>query len=67
MEYIIGKRLRTNFLDQTGHAVDGYRVYYEMRDGMVDYVEIEKSQYDAENVRAMIEAEIEEHVALMGG
>jgi len=67
MEYKIGKRQRTNFLDETGHAVDGYRVYYTMPDGTVDYIEIEKSQYSAENVKAMIEAEIEEHVALMGG
>jgi len=67
MEYTIGKRLRTNFLDLTGHAVDGYRVYYTMTDGTVDYIEIEKSQYSAKNARAMIEAEIEEHVKLLEG
>jgi len=67
MNYTIGKRVRTNFLDDTGHAVDGYRVYYTMADGMVDYVEIEKNQYTADNVRAAIEAEIEEHVKLLGG
>lgn len=67
MIYTIGKRQRTNFLDETGHAVDGYRVYYTMEDGTVDYIEIEKSQYSAENVRAAIEAEIEEHVKLLEG
>ncbi len=67
MDYTIGKRERTNFLDVTGHAVDGYRVYYTMSDGTVDYVEIEKGQYSADNVRAAIEAEIEEHVKLLGG
>lgn len=67
MEYTIGKRQRTNFLDDTGHAVDGYRIHYKMGDGTVDYVEIEKGQYTAENVRAAIEAEIEEHVKLLEG
>lgn len=67
MEYKIGKRQRTNFLDETGHAVDGYRVFYRMADGTVDYIEIEKAQYMAENVRAMIEEEIKEHVALLEG
>jgi len=67
MDYTIGKRQRTNFLDVTGHAVDGYRVYYTMSDGTVDYVEVEKSQYTADNVRAAIEAEIEEHEKLLAG
>ena len=65
MEYTIGKRLRTTFLDVTGHATDGYRIWYTMADGTVDYVEVEKAQYTAENVRAAIEAEIEEHVKLL--
>lgn len=65
MDYKIGKRQRTNFLDETGHATDGYRIYYTMADGTVDYVEVEKGQYNAENVKAMIEAEIEEHVKLL--
>jgi len=38
-----------------------------MEDGTVDYVEVEKGQYSAENVRAAIEAEIEEHVKLLEG
>lgn len=67
MSYTIGKRVRTDFLDDTGHAVDGYRIFYKMEDGTVDYVEIEKGQYTAENVRAAIEAEIEEHVKLLEG
>lgn len=67
MEYTIGKRQRTSFLDETGHATDGYRIYYTMDDGTVDYVEIEKGQYKAKNVRAAIESEIEEHVLLIGG
>lgn len=67
MDYTIGKRQRTTFLDVTGHAVDGYRVYYTMADGTVDYVEVEKNQYTADNVRAAIEAEIEEHVKLVTG
>jgi hypothetical protein len=65
MEYKIGKRVRTNFLDETGVAVDGYRVYYTMVDGMVDYVEIEKNQYSADAVKAAIEEEIGEHEQLM--
>lgn len=64
MEYTLGKRDRTSFLDQRGHAVDGYRQWYSMSDGNVDYVEIEKSQYSAEKVKAMIEAEIAEHTKL---
>lgn len=67
MEYTIGKVQRTSFLDDTGHATDGYRVWYKMSNGMTDYVEIEKGQYNAENVKATIEAEIAEHLALMGG
>lgn len=67
MSYKIGKVQRTTFIDETGHAVDGYRVYYMMDNGMTDYVEIEKSQYNADNVKALIEAEIEEHTALLEG
>lgn len=65
MEYVIGKRERTNFLDNRGRAADGYRVWYTMTDGTVDYIEIEKAQYNAENVKAMIEAEIAVHKELM--
>lgn len=64
MEYKIGKRVRTNFLDETGVAVPGYRIYYTMSDGTVDYVEVEKNQFSAEAVKAMIEAEIVEHEKL---
>ena len=65
MEYTIGKRERTNFLDERDRAVDGYRVWYTMTDGTVDYIEIEKGQYNAANVKAMIEAEIAIHEELM--
>jgi len=64
MEYTIGKRRRTNFLDETGVAVDGYRVYYTMSDGTTDYVEIEKNQFSAEAVKALIEEEITVHEEL---
>ena len=65
MEYKIGKRERTSFLDERGRAVDGYRVWYTMADGTPDYVEVEKSQYNAETVKAMIEDEIAVHEELM--
>lgn len=65
MDYTIGKIERTSFLDDRGRAVDGYRVWYRMENGMVDYVEVEKSQYNSETVKAMIEAEIAEHELLM--
>jgi len=66
MDYTIGKRQRTTFIDETGHAVDGYRVFYTMGDGTVDYVEVEKNRYSAENVKAAIEADIETHLAIIG-
>lgn len=66
MNYAIGKRERTNFLDQRGVAVDGYRIFYTMADGATDYVEIEKNQFSAEAVKAAIEAEIAVHEELMG-
>jgi len=65
MDYKIGKRERTNFLDQRGVAVDGYRVYYMMEDGTVDYVEVEKASASADTIRAMVEEEIKLHEALM--
>lgn len=65
MEYTIGKRERTNFLDNRGRAVDGYRVWYTMADGTVDYVEVEKANFNADVVRAMIEEEIALHDELM--
>ena len=65
MEYTIGKRERTNFLDERDRAVDGYRVWYTMADGMVDYIEIEKGQYNAANVKAMIEKDIAEHLEVV--
>lgn len=64
MEYTIGKRVRTNFLDETGVAIDGYRIYYRMADGTVDYVEVEKPVANADTIRAMIEEEIKLHEAL---
>ncbi|MBU2060145.1 MAG: hypothetical protein KKB38_20740 [Gammaproteobacteria bacterium] len=65
MDYRIGKRERTNFIDQRGHAVDGYRVFYTMADGTVDYVEIEKAQFSAAAVKKAIEDEIKVHQELM--
>lgn len=64
MDYKIGKRERTNFLDERGRGVDGYRVWYEMPDGTVDYVEIPKSQFTAAAVQAAIEKEIAVHQEL---
>lgn len=65
MKYMIGKRERTNFLDNRGRAVDGYRIWYRMEDGTVDYVEVEKGDFSADKVRAMIEEEVALHEALM--
>ena len=67
MEYTIGKRERTSFLDVRGHAVDGYRVWFEMADGTPDYVEIEKAQYTAANVKKAIEEAITKHLEVIGG
>ena len=67
MEYTIGVRERTNFLDARGHAVDGYRVWFTMDDGTPDYVEIEKAQYIAENVKKAIEEAIARHLEVVGG
>lgn len=65
MEYTIGKRERTNFLDNRGRSADGYRVWYTMEDGTVDYVEVEKASFNADMVKAMIEEEIALHEQLM--
>ena len=67
MEYTLGKRERTSFLDDRGHAVDGYRVWFTMDDGTPDYVEIEKGQYTAEKVRNAIESAIQDHAAVVAG
>lgn len=66
MEYKIGKVQRTSFLDMTGHATDGYRVFFTMLDGTVDYIEIEKDQYTADAIKRLIEEAILEHVAVKG-
>ena len=67
MDYKIEERERTNFLDKRGRAVDGYRVWYTMVDGTIDYVEIPKSQYQVENVKEAIEANIAAHVKVLSG
>lgn len=66
MDYTIGKRERTNFLDSRRRATDGYRVWFTMSDGTSDYVEIEKGQYNVANVKEAIEASISEHEAVVG-
>ena len=66
MDYTIGKVKRTNFLDNRGASVDGYRVWYELENGTPDYIEIEKSRYNAANVRTAIEEEIAVHEELVG-
>lgn len=65
MEYTIIKKARTNFLDATGGGVDGYRIYYQMSDGLTDYVEIPKAQFSVDAVRQAIEEQIESHIELM--
>lgn len=65
MSYTIGKRERTNFLDKRGRGTDGYRVWFTMEDGTTDYVEIEKGQYNAANVKAAIEKAIANHVEII--
>lgn len=67
MDYTIGKRERTNFLDERGRGTDGYRVWFRMSDGTIDYVQIEKAQFNSANVKAAIEAAIIEHQAVVGG
>ena len=66
MSYKIGKRERTNFLDERGMATDGYRIWFQMEDGTPDYVEIEKAQYNVDNVHEAIEIAIAQHNALVG-
>jgi len=61
MAYKLGKRQRVNFMDERGHAVPGYRVFFTMEDGTVDFVEVEKNLYNAENVKAAIEEAIANH------
>ena len=65
MNYEIGKRERTNFLDERGRGTDGYRVFYTMEDGTVDYVEVPKASFSAETVKAAIEEAIKVHTELM--
>ena len=65
MEYTIGKRERTSFLDERGRAIDGYRIWFVMADGTPDYVEIEKGQYTAETVKAAIQEAIAKHEAVL--
>lgn len=66
MVYTITKRERTNFLDSRGMAVDGYRIWFEMQDGTVDYVEIEKTQFSTQTVHEAIEKTIATHGELGG-
>lgn len=65
MEYKIVKRTRTSFIDETGVSVDGYRVHYVMPDGTSDYVEIAKTQFSPDVVKAAIEEAITVHEDLM--
>ena len=62
MDYTITRTIRTNYMDATGLAVDGYRVYFTMSDGQADYVEIPKAKYAKANVEEAIEASIAAHV-----
>jgi hypothetical protein len=64
--YTIGKRERTTFLDERGMAVDGYRIWFRMEDGTVDYVEIEKVNFNPSVVHEAIEQTIAEHGSLAG-
>lgn len=64
MSYTLGKRERTNFLDERGRGTDGYRVYFRMEDGTVDYIEIEKGRFNPEAVHEEIEKAIALHGAL---
>lgn len=64
--FTLGKRERTTFLDDRGMAVDGYRVWFVMDDGTVDYVEVEKSQYNVDVVHDEIQKAIARHGALSG-
>lgn len=61
MAHRITDRIRTNFLDNRGVAVDGYRIYFVMADGCIDYVEVKKALYSAENVDAAIKETIVAH------
>jgi len=65
MDWVIGKRERTTFLDARGRGMDGYQVWFQMDDGTIDYVEVEKSQYNAEAVNRQIEESIERHEAVV--
>ena len=55
MDYLITKRERTNFLDERGVAVDGYRVFFRLEDGTTDYVEIPKELFGKDSVESAIE------------
>lgn len=62
MDYTITRTIRTNYMDDTGLAVDGYRVHFTMSDGTADYVEIPKARYNKKSVEDAIEAVIAVHV-----
>jgi len=63
--YTIGKRQRTNFLDDRGMGTDGYRVWFTMEDGTVDYVEVAKADFNAEAVHEALEKAIARHKTLV--
>lgn len=67
MNYRITERIRTHFVVDSGRAVPGYRIYFRMVDGALDYVEIQESQYNAENVKQAIVEKIETHRSVLAG
>lgn len=67
MDYKITERVRTSFIIDSGRAVSGYRIYFRMTDGTLDYIQIQESQYNAENVKQAIVGKIETHRTVLEG
>lgn len=66
MDYVITKVLRVTFLDDAGAGVDGYRVYFRMESGQVDYVNIAANVYSKDTAEMAIEAKIQTHLDVLG-
>ena len=66
MSYQITSIERTTFLNERANPVDGYRVTFVLASGIVDYVDVPKSRYSDETVKAMIEESMKRHQAVLG-
>jgi hypothetical protein len=53
------------FLNERNNPVDGYRVTFELPNGVIDWIDLPKAQYSDANIKTAIDKAVKLHESIL--